>query len=162
MFAGDGNLASPDELLSEAFIRLENGQRRWKRGQSFLKCVAGAIRSLATDRMFLTDARQVRGLTGGYSVVADEELPNVPDAGNDNSVARQVMADHIFKQLEQHFAGDDEMQMLLMGIQDDLLGQELLEALEVDAKRLEALRTRLNRQITKIGHAYRAMEGQSR
>lgn len=51
------------------------------------------------------------------------------------------------------------MLLLLWGIQEGLIGKDLQEAVGVDAKRLEALRTRLKRKIDNLADDYRAKEG---
>lgn len=161
VLAGRGNLASAEELWNEAYVRIAEGKRRWPKGQAFPYFMAGVLRSLATDRMFLTDARQIHRLEGGYSVVPDEGLSNIADDCRETDTRRKALTECVFRELETHFADDDEMQLLLIGIQDRLIGKKLQEAVGVDATRLEALRTRLNRQAAKMGDGYRAMERQT-
>ena len=161
LFSGRGNIASPDELISEAYIRIASGHRRWTRSSSFVQFLAGIIRSLASDAMFLPDSRKVASLKGGYSVVDQDEIDAVSDVSGDEDIRKKHLIEEIYEQLGAHFAGDIEMELLLMGVEDGLRGQELQDTIGVDAKRLEALRTRLNRQIDKIAATHRAKEGQS-
>lgn len=63
--------------------------------------------------------------------------------------------------LEARFSGDEEMELLLLGIREGLNGKDLQEAIGVDAKRLEALRTRLNRELKKLAAEFGAKEGRS-
>lgn len=159
--AGRGNLASPDELISEAYIRISDGERRWPRHVAFPAFLKGVMKSLATDRMFLTDTRQVKRLRGGFSVVNAEEIPNIPENDSASRIAVKQLLEEAMADLENHFEGDDEMQMLLMGIDDGLRGKALREVIGVDATRLEALRTRLNRKIDKLAEQLKAKEGRS-
>lgn len=53
------------------------------------------------------------------------------------------------------------MELLLLGIREGLNGKDLQEAIGVDAKRLEALRTRLNRELKKLAAEFGAKEGRS-
>ena len=160
-FAGRGNLASAEELLSEAYVRIASGQRRWRKGRDFPHFLAGVIKSLASDAMFTTDARKVQNLDAGYSVVGQEDLPTVRDASDGTAVAQKMMVEQMWAHMEVHFANDEEMQLLVMGIQDQLRGQGLEAAVGVDAKRLAALRTRFNRELDKYIAALSAEEGQS-
>lgn len=160
VLAGRGNLASAGDLWNEAYVRIAEGKRCWPKGQAFPLFLAGVFRSLATDRMFLTDARQIQRLEGGYSVIADEVLSNIADNCPETDTRRKALTEAVFRELEAHFANDEEMLLLLIGIQDRLIGKKLQEAVGVDATRLEALRTRLNRHAAKMGDGYRAMERQ--
>ena len=63
--------------------------------------------------------------------------------------------------LEARFSGDEEMELLLLGIREGLNGKDLQEAIGVDAKRLEALRTRLTRELKKLAAEFGAKEGRS-
>lgn len=157
-FAGRGNLASANELLNEAYIRIASGRRRWRKGKVFARFLGEAIQSLASDDMFLTDSRKVKKLEGGYSVVDPDDLATVKDESDGTTVVQKLMIEEMWSHMEQHFGDDDEMQLLVMGIQDRLRGQDLEAAVGVDTKRLEALRTRFNRQLDKYIAARSAEE----
>ena len=159
--AGEGKYAAADEFISEAYVRIAEGDRPWPKSQAFLPFVAGVMKSLLTDRMFLTDERRVMRLKHKFSVVGTEDLDSVPAGPDGEIAAEKALLEDAMSKLEAHFAGDEEMELLLMGIQDGLRGQALQEAVGVDAKRLEALRTRLNRQIDKLANEYQAKEGRS-
>lgn len=157
-FAGRGNLASAEELLSEAYIRVTSGRRRWRKGKDFSRFLGGVIKSLASDDMFLTDTHKVQKLDGGYSVVEQDDLAAVRDESDGTIVVQKLMVEQMWAHMELHFAGDDEMQLLVMGVQDHLRGQELEVAVGVDTKRLAALRTRFNRELDKYIAARSAEE----
>lgn len=148
-FAGRGNIASPDELLNEAYVRVASGRRRWRRGSDFTRFLGGVIKSLASDEMFLTDSRKVKKLDGGYSVIDPDDLAMVRDESDGAAAVLKLMVEQMWTHMELHFAGDDEMQLLVMGIQDGLRGQDLEAAVGVDTKRLATLRTRFKRELDK-------------
>jgi len=159
--AGRGNLASPEELLSEAFIRISDGVRRWRKSETFPFFVGGVLKSLASDRMFLTDESKVKRLKQGFDVVSSDDEHKIPDSEDGKLAAKKGLIELAIRHLEVHYAGDEEMELLLMGIQDGLIGQDLQDLLGVDAKRLEALRTRLKRQIDKMAETLKEKEGAS-
>lgn len=161
VLAGRGNLASPNELINEAYIRISDGKRRWARGQSFTSFLRGILKSLASDKMFATDVKKGRSLALPLFAVADEKMPNIPDNQDPDSVSVKVLQEEFIGALEKHFQNDDEMQLFMMGVMDGLRGRELEEAVGVDTKRLEALRTRFNRQVGKIAADIRVREGLS-
>ena len=161
LFADRGTLASDDELISEAYIRIADGDRSWAKKDAFTVFVAGVIRSLASDRIFRTDARKVQRLKGGYAVVEQDGLSSVEDVGDEGLIAHKAMLEEMYMHVDSHFVGDDEMQLLSMGIQDGLKGKDLEAAVGVDTLRLAALRTRFKREVKKFISARCAKEGQS-
>jgi DNA-directed RNA polymerase specialized sigma24 family protein len=159
LFAARGNLASPDELINEAYIRISKDKRRWPRGQEFLSFLGGTVRSLATDKMFARDAKKGRSLKQPLLAVSDEERPNVADNKDPDEAWNKQLQEEIITALEAHFQDDEEMQLFMMGLFDGLRGKPLEEFVGVDTKRLEALRTRYNRQVAKIAAGVRVREG---
>ncbi|MBD8066040.1 transposase [Devosia sp. PTR5] len=161
ILAARENLASADELISEAYVRTVSGTRRWKRSQSFVQFFAGVMKSLASDASFLPDSRKVEKIAGGYSALAGDQVLDVEAADNTLELQQKALVEEMYDHLDRHFEGDEEMQMLLMGLQEGLRGEELEGTIGVDTKRLAALRTRFKRQVDKFIAAYRAREGQS-
>lgn len=161
MLAGQGNFAAPDELISEAYVRIADGRRPWPMMEAFLPFFAGVMKSLLSDRMFLTDARKIAILKHKPSVVNDEDFHRVAANDDTDDFDRKVLLEEVVSELGALIAGDEELELLWIGIQDGLIGKNLQEAIGVDAKRLATLRTRLNRQIDKLAVRYQAKEGQS-
>ncbi|AEG06561.1 transposase [Sinorhizobium meliloti] len=157
--AGSSGFPSPDDLINEAYVRIADGRRRWPREHGFASFVAGVMRSLRSDGAFLTDERKVVRLDQGFAILNSEDLQMVAANDDDCDLARKAVAEDAISKLEEHFADDDEMLLLLWGIQEGLIGKDLQEAVGVDAKRLEALRTRLKRKIDNLADDYRAKEG---
>lgn len=159
--AGEGRFAAPHELLNEAYVRIADGRRPWPKSQVFASFVTGVMKSLLTDRMFLTDERKVKALKHKFAVVGIEDMDTVAAPPDGELAAEKALLEVAMSKLAAHFAGDEEMELLLMGLDDGLIGQALQEAVGVDTKRLAALRTRLNRQIDKLASEYQAKEGRS-
>ncbi|WP_192924814.1 transposase [Sinorhizobium medicae] len=157
--ASSDGYAPPQELINESFIRIADGRRQWPRSLPFLVFVGGVMKSLRGDNYLISEERKIVRLKQGFAVVKTEELPMV--AANDDSeeLARKEELEDAMSKLQAHFAGDEEMEMLLMGIEDGLRGKDLQDAVGVDAKRLEALRTRMNRHIDKLASGCSAKEG---
>ncbi|MBY0560129.1 transposase [Hyphomicrobium sp.] len=159
--AGEGRFASPHELLNEAYVRIAEGRRPWPKSHAFASFVTGVMKSLLTDRMFLTDERKVKALKNKFAVVGIEDMDTVAAPPDGAFAGEKALLEDAMSKLAAHFAGDEEMELLLMGLNDCLIGQALQEAVGVDTKRLAALRTRLNRQIDKLASEYLAKEGRS-
>lgn len=154
--AGRGNLADPDELVSEAYVRIADGRRRWPRGQEFLYFLTGVVKSLASDNAFATDSKKIGKLSQTYAAISDDDISNVADNRDSNLLKQKELQEEYICRLESHFEGDDEMQLFIMGIMDGLRGQLLADAVGVDIQRLEALRTRFNRCVDKLAAEHRA------
>ena len=149
--AGRGNIADANELLNEAYVRIADGVRRWPRSKSFAQFLVGVVRSLATDADFATDAKKIRSLSRAYAVVSEDRLPAVADISDSvGAVHEKEVQELRISRLEAHFQGDNEMQLLLMGIREGLRGKALEELMGVNTKGLEALRTRFKRQCDKM------------
>ncbi|TIP49784.1 MAG: transposase [Mesorhizobium sp.] len=161
LFAGNGSYVSAHELISEAYVRISDGRRPWPKSDAFLPFFMGVMKSLLSDRMFLTDAGKAARLKHKLTVVKIDDLPLVAANDDAEDLADKVLLEAIISKLETQIAGDDEMELLWTGIQCRLIGKDLQEAMGVDAKRLAALRTRLNRHIDKLAIEYRAKEGRS-
>lgn len=160
-FAGRGNIASADELMSEAYVRISDGVRQWPVGETFPAFLAGVIKSLASDKMFLSDNRKVSRISGGYTAVEQDDLAQVGDATDASVVKHKILVEEMYTHMEHHFADDDEMVLLVMGIQEGLRGKRLEDAIGVDTKRLAALRTRFLRELKSFIAVRSAEEGQS-
>jgi hypothetical protein len=157
--AGTG-FATPDELISEAYIRIAEGKRRWNKSKTFTRFLAGVFRSLATDADFLPEERNLVRRNEGSTIVTSDQLDNV-SVVEDGDLSQKFRDDEALTKLETRFSGDEEMELLLMGVREGLIGNDLQEAIGVDAKRLEALRTRLNRELKKLAAEYGMTKGKS-
>lgn len=159
--AGQGKYVSPDELISEAYVRMAEGRRLWPMSKPFTAFFAGTMKSLVGDRMFLTDEGKVVRLKNRLAVVRPDELPLVAANDDTEALGDKILVEEVVEALEARMAGDEELDLLWTGIQCDLKGKELQKALGVDVKQLATLRTRLNRLIDKLCVEYQAKEGRS-
>lgn len=159
--AGSWKYVSPNELISEAYIRMAEGRRRWSSSEAFTTFFAGVMKSLVTDRMFLTDEGKVVRLKNKMSVIHPDDLPLVAANDDIEDLRNKVLVEEFASALEARIEGDEELQLLWAGIQRCLKGKELQEELGVDEKQLATLRTRLNRHLDKLCVEYQAKEGRS-
>ncbi|WP_449415868.1 transposase [Ochrobactrum teleogrylli] len=158
--AGSG-FATPNELISEAYIRIYEGRRKWRKIKTFIQFLKGVIRSLASDGDFLPEERKLVRRNKGSVIVTSEHLDTITIEEEDGELAEKIRSEQALSKLEARFSGDEEMELLLMGVREGLIGQDLQEVIGVDAKRLEALRTRLSRELKKLAAEFGAKEGQS-
>ncbi|UFW80148.1 transposase [Rhizobium sp. SU303] len=158
--AGTG-FATPQELISEAYVRIADGRRKWRKDRTFHQFLAGVLRSLASDGDFLPEERKLVRRNEGSSIATSEHLDTVALEEDEDEQARKAMGEEALSKIEARFAGDEEMELLLLGLREELIGEKLQELIGVDAKRLEALRTRLTRELKKLAAEYGKKEGTS-
>lgn len=158
--AGSG-FATPNELISEAYVRIAEGRRKWRTSKTFIQFLKGVVRSLASDGDFLPEERKLVRRNKGSAIVTSEQLDTITIEEDDGELAEKIRNEQVLSALEARFSGDEQMELLLMGIRDNLIGKDLQEAIGVDATRLEALRTRFNRELKKQAAVFGAKEGQS-
>ncbi|WP_245485008.1 transposase [Rhizobium leguminosarum] len=160
VLAGSG-FATPNELISEAYVRIAEGRRKWRTSKSFIQFLKGVVRSLASDGDFLPEERKLVRRNKGSAIVTSEQLDTITIEEDDGELAEKIRNEQVLSALEARFSGDEQMELLMMGIRDNLIGKDLQEAIGVDATRLEALRTRFNRELKKQAAVFGAKEGQS-
>lgn len=158
--AGSG-FATPNELISEAYVRIAEGRRKWRTSKTFIQFLKGVVRSLASDGDFLPEERKLVRRNKGSAIVTSEQLDAITIEEDDDALTEKIRNEQVLSALEARFSGDEQMELLMMGIRDSLIGKDLQEAIGVDATRLEALRTRFNRELKKQAAVFGAKEGQS-
>ncbi len=158
--AGSG-FATPNELISEAYVRIAEGRRKWRTSKTFIQFLKGVVRSLASDGDFLPEERKLVRRNKGSAIVTSEQLDTITIEDDDDALTEKIRNEQVLSALEARFSGDEQMELLMMGIRDSLIGKDLQEAIGVDATRLEALRTRFNRELKKQAAVFGAKEGQS-
>ncbi|MDA5641315.1 MULTISPECIES: transposase [Agrobacterium] len=158
--AGSG-FATPNELISEAYVRIAEGRRKWRTSKTFIQFLKGVVRSLASDGDFLPEERKLVRRNKGSAIVTSEQLDTITIEEDDDALTEKIRNEQVLSALEARFSGDEQMELLMMGIRDSLIGKDLQEAIGVDATRLEALRTRFNRELKKQAAVFGAKEGQS-
>lgn len=134
-----------DDLMQEAFVRMIGGSRRVPRGPNFVAVVLQVVRSIASGEMdaIIKGQREVRSIPNG--TVAPEIVDSSPSpecmvlsAHDDGQILTTV--DHLIE-------GDEQLQLLVEGLCDGMLGGELEQLLEVDTKGLATIRKRLKRRL---------------
>ncbi|MBY5422324.1 transposase [Rhizobium leguminosarum] len=153
--------ATPNELISEAYVRIAEGRRKWRTSKTFIQFLKGVVRSLASDGDFLPEERKLVRRNKGSAIVTSEQLDTIAIEEDDGELAEKIRNEQVLSALEARFLGDEQMELLMVGIRDNLIGKDLQEAIGVDATRLEALRTRFNRELKKLAAVFGAKEGQS-
>lgn len=123
-----------DELLNEALLRALDGSRRWPEGVPLLAFLAGIMHSLVDNRAAERRRLAERTLAGVESRVAAS-----PEA---QTHARQCLA-----AINQFFAGDPDVLVLIAALSRQYLGGAERSAPRLGRKRRDAARKRLARAI---------------
>jgi DNA-directed RNA polymerase specialized sigma24 family protein len=134
------------DLLQEAYRRALDGSRTCGRDTEVVPFLCGVMRSLASQEV---EARQ-----DGHRPVAimknGEPVP--PDVAADIVSPEQAAISAIddrgaLAKIEALVADDEQLQLLIEGIDDNMRGAELQELLGTDQKGLAALRRRFRRLL---------------
>ena len=134
-----------EDLSQEAFLRLLVGTRRLPRGVDVVAVIAGVIRSIASQEVeaIRNGLREVRsapdGMDGRHVPDPSPSPEQVAASARDE---RSILAD-ISRMIED----DEQLQLLVEGICDRLRGKDLEELLDVDTKRLAAIRKQFSRRL---------------
>jgi len=134
-----------DDLMQEAFVRMLGGSRRVPREPSFVAVVLQVIRSIASGEMdaIAKGHREVRPIPNGT------DGPEMVDCGP--SPECLVLSAHdggqILTTIDHLIEDDEQLQLLVEGLCDGMMGEELEQLLEVDTKGLATIRKRLKRRL---------------
>jgi DNA-directed RNA polymerase specialized sigma24 family protein len=123
-----------EELLNEAVLRALEGSRRWPEGVPLLAFLAGIMRSLVDSR-----AAERRRLAERTLAGVEVRVTASPEA---QLHARQCLA-----AINQFFAGDPDVLVLIAGLARQYLGSTEGSAPSLSQKRRDAARKRLARAI---------------
>jgi DNA-directed RNA polymerase specialized sigma24 family protein len=123
-----------EELLNEAVLRALEGSRRWPEGVPLLAFLAGIMRSLVDSR-----AAERRRLAERTLAGVEVRVTAPPEA---QLHARQCLA-----AINQFFAGDPDVLVLIAGLARQYLGSTEGSAPSLSQKRRDAARKRLARAI---------------
>jgi len=134
-----------DDLMQEAFVRMVGGSRHVPRGPDFVAVVLQVIRSIASAEIdsIAAGQREVRAIpngTDGPEMVDSGPSPEcmVLSAHDDGQTLAAI--DHLIED-------DEQLQFLVEGLCDGMMGEELEQLLEVDTKGLATIRKRLKRRL---------------
>lgn len=147
-------------LLAEALVKLQSGERVWRRGVPPLVTLKVAMRSIASnewkkakaapiDRFAVVDvgagadpdAHAENGDTSeGVSALDDRSPDQIVDSRSQLAAIETLVAD------------DEDAAMVLMAWSEGLRGQEAAAELGFDMKRYNAARKRLERKLKPIAN----------
>lgn len=134
-----------DDLMQEAFVRMLGGSRRVPREPNFVAVVLQVIRSIASGEMdaIANGHREVRSIPNGT------DGPEMVDCSP--SPECMVLSAHdggkILTTIDHLIEDDEQLQLLVEGLCDGMMGEELEQLLEVDTKGLATIRKRLKRRL---------------
>jgi DNA-directed RNA polymerase specialized sigma24 family protein len=141
-----------DDLIHEAYVRMVGGARTCVRGADLFRVLLNTIRSLSSDRMFMTENARIAKLTAKGVHLSTVQAVDVADVlaaplgendedGMDDVLHAAIMA-----------AIDDDAPLLDLAeaVREGYRGHDLEVLLDVDTKGLAALRTRFRRKALAI------------
>jgi hypothetical protein len=138
----------PEDLLHEAFTQLRTGQRAWPRGLSELRAIGKAMHSIASNARKKADYMLADDLRPAAADAQASAVLDIPTSNTDP--ARIAEAQCELDLARQAVRGDADMERLLEAWADGLRGKAAMQMLGWDAKRHDATRKRLLRQLTAV------------
>ena len=154
-------LADAEELISEAYVRMCDGRRtRQSDNNDLFPVLLGTIKSLASDRHYVTEAARIRRMgtreeKGKYRVIerdADHGTIAIDEASADasNDVDR-MDTDEYRQALLADIAGDSELELLFEGLSASFIGKDLADWMGMDTAELATVRRRFKRKMLQLG-----------
>jgi len=137
-----------DDLMQEAFVRMLGRSRRVPRGLDLVAVVLQVIRSIASGERdaFAKGQREVRSISNG------SDGPEMVDSSP--SPECMVLSAHdggqILTTIDHLIEDDEQLQLLVEGLCDGMMGEELEQLLEVDTNGLATIRKRLKRRLRSV------------
>lgn len=154
-------LDDPEELINETFERLIAGSRSWRAGMAFVPWMRSAMKSVA-DGIRNRNAVKLEATTTDLADDCD------PDAAPDifGSEERtpldlvlteeaRAMAESDLAKIEAHFKGDQNVELILMGIEDGLKPEEVRDIGGLTLTQYESARKQLRRGLDRLFSARR-------
>ena len=135
-----------DDLLQEAYTRALEGRRTCRRGTGTVEFLCGVMKSLASqeNEARAEGLRPVVIMRNGESVLPDVAADSVSP---EQAAASAIDGQGALAAIEGLVAGDEQLQLLIEGIDDDMRGAELQDLLGTDEKGLAALRKKFRRLL---------------
>lgn len=137
----------PRDLLHEAFHRMVT-RRTCSIDVDIMGFVIGTMQSIASTA-YRRRKRDVEEGTTSIPIAANDggfDLADDAVSPEDEALSRIFYA-QCLDRIEAVIADDEELQLLVMGLCDGLLGKKLEEALDTDTKGLAAARKRLANRL---------------
>jgi DNA-directed RNA polymerase specialized sigma24 family protein len=120
-----------EDLIQEAFMRVLDGRREWRRGLHAVPFLCGVMRSIAWDWRLENHDEGV------------EVQPTGPEEGH--AIARLDA-----QKVIDLFKGDPIAQKILMGMVDGARGEDLRELSGLTRTEYESKRTKIRRHLEKV------------
>ena len=147
-----------NDLLNETFSRILNGSRNWRSDVPFVTFIINAMKSVADGD---------RNLIYRNEEILATDLPNnAPDLDRDpmerfgnkslspeTVIATEidrVLAEEDLKIIEGHFKGNEAVEWVLMGIEDEMSASEIIEMSGMTKTQYESARKSLLRGLDKL------------
>lgn len=154
-------LADAEELINEAYVRMCDGRRtRQTDSDDLFSILMGTIKSLASDRHFITETTRIRRMGSGkdrgkYGVIerdADRGGVALDEASAEaGDVVDRMDPDEYRKALLADIAGDAELELLFEGLSVPFIGKDLADWMGMDTVALATVRRRFKRQMLQLG-----------
>lgn len=147
-----------DELLNETIQRLADGDRNWPTNIPFVPFMLNAMRSVADG---------LRGLKSQTSVSLASSLTDPEDSFGDDPMDRfasdfptpeealiideaRKEASAALQRIRNHFAGDSDVETILMGIEEEDKPEVVRQAFGMSLTQYETGRKRLRRGLARL------------
>lgn len=149
-------LDDPEELVNETFERLISGSRTWHTGMAFVPWMRSAMKSVADGFRSLKAAK----LEATATDLADDCDPDaVPEVfGSEETTPLDLIlteearakAEADLAKIEAHFKGNQNVELILMGIEDALKPEEVREIGGLTLTQYETARKQLRRGLDRF------------
>ena len=148
-----------DELVNETLCRGLSGSRNWPSHVPFLVFFTNAMESVADgDRNLIYKTRQVLATDLLPNNNDEMEFDPIENFGNDNlspdiiitTEENRLVAEEEYKNIENHFKGNEAVEWVLLGIEDEMSASEIIEMSGMSKTEYESARKSLLRGLDKL------------
>ena len=138
----------PDELVQEALCRALAGTRNCPRNVSVVRFIAEAIRSIAHDELHKVENRRNEVSVHDDTIDnLDAIIPREPGPTPEERMISNQQIRGTEDRLIDLFNGDDDAQLIVLGMITGLSGAELREATSLDQTAFNSKRRYVRRKI---------------
>lgn len=151
----------PDELINETFERLFAGGRIWNVGMAFIPWMRSAMQSIAHG-IRNRNSVKLEALAGDLAADSDPDAaPDIFGSEGKTPLAlalteeARALAEAELAKIEAHFKGNQNVELVLMGIEDGMKPEEVREIGGMTMTQYETARKQLRRGLDKLFPARR-------
>lgn len=154
-------LDDPYELINETFERLIAGGRTWNVGMEFIPWMRSAMKSVADG---IRNRNSVKWETPIAELAGDSDPDTTPEFfGSEDKTPldlalteeARALAEAELAKIEAHFKGNQNVELVLMGIEDGMKPDEVREIGGITMTQYETARKQLRRGLDKLFPARR-------